>query len=86
MIDVSKAARIANDYFRDLFADEAYTKIRLAEAELTEDQKFWFVIIGYEEKPIGSLGLDLVHRKFKCLKIDAETGTLISIKSHRVKS
>lgn len=79
MIDLKQAADRAMEYFQELFQAQSYIKVLVDEVELSEDEKYWMVTLGYEEKPAGSLGLDMVHRKHKVFRIDVESHRIVSM-------
>ena len=47
MIDVKQAAKIAAEYFADLYADQKYSDILLEEVEYDEDDNVWRITLGY---------------------------------------
>ena len=87
-IDVRSAVYTAQNYIRsiqDLMG--VIEDLRLEEVELSEDQLFWFVTLGYN-RPVDKTHnflADLVpsskfERDYKIFKIDAETGDVKSMK------
>ncbi len=47
MIDVKRAAKIAAEYFADLYADQKYSDILLEEVEYDEAGGAWLITLGY---------------------------------------
>ncbi len=84
MIDIKSAAQKAMQHFSDVYSEEEYTRVHVEEIELAADKKSWWVIIGFDDMPQGSLGLDLFQRSYKRLQIDAETSDLTAIKVHQM--
>jgi hypothetical protein len=92
-INVRQAVEDAMTHFqgiKDLFGQQVHD-IRLEEIELTEDEKYWLVTIGFTREiennnertkafrdilPIPPL----VDRQYKTLKVNAETGEVKAIK------
>ncbi|MCB1041601.1 MAG: hypothetical protein KDC35_01595 [Acidobacteria bacterium] len=85
MIDIKTASQAAMRHFKEIFADDPFERIHLEEIELSEDGKLWIVLMSYDDRPSGSLGLDLLQRCHKVMKIDAETGALLAIKAYQTK-
>ena len=77
-------AKIAAEYFVDLYAEQTYSDILLEEVEYDDDGNSWSITLGYSiPNPADSLPLALKlpgHRKYKVFKIDAETGNVRSMK------
>ncbi|NJL83168.1 MAG: hypothetical protein HC890_09825 [Chloroflexaceae bacterium] len=49
---------------------------RLEETELSEDDKFWFITLGFEDQngEYSSLTIPSKRRQYRIFKIDTETG------------
>ena len=96
MIDVKEAARRAAEYFASLYDPNTYTDLELEEVELTEDEKFWLITLGYmpiTKNPFGALVPDPIPKifkspsgppKYKQFKIDAETGKVQAMMIRKV--
>ncbi len=78
MIDARAAAKKAREYFTRSYSDAANGPILLEEVELTDDRKFWLITLSYTPPPENPL-LPFIPsgRKFKTLKISAETGEVV---------
>jgi hypothetical protein len=94
-IDVREAARIARDYVKHVFADEHISGIQLEEIELSEDEKYWYVTIGFDTNRRAE-GTDLGNvisypytqqkyiRDYKLVTIRASDGEVESIKIRQI--
>lgn len=91
IIDVRQAARIARDYVKHVFTDEAISGIQLEEIELSEDEKYWYVTIGFdtnrlaEETSFGGIvtypfGKSKYIRDYKLVTVRASDGEVESVK------
>jgi len=87
-IDVKKAVKIATDYFHDLYPALRTANVMFEEVEMSEDQLYWLITMGYDQpKSISGLAVALypmgklpVERHFKTIKIDVKTGKVRSMK------
>lgn len=90
MIDVKQAVASAKTYASQLFQEEKILGLELEEVELSEDNKYWFVTLGFLV-PKPSLGIAdifapmVANRKYKLFKIDADNGIVLSMKIREVK-
>lgn len=80
MIDVKSAVHSAMDYisgFESLFPTR---NVRLEETELAEGggQSVWLITLSFVDNPL------LTARIYKQFRIDAETGTVLSMKSRPI--
>lgn len=89
MIDVKDAAKKAIAYFNDLYEGTGYQSIALEELELSSDETFWLITIGYNEPGFGvGAGVEIsgggflggTLRKYKIFEVDAKSGDVISMK------
>lgn len=92
--NVRDAVIAAKNYFQSLkdMINNKVEDLRLEEVELSEDQKFWFVTLGFEcpvAQKKNSLSELLPHqlaaspqyeREYKVFKVDSETGEVQSMK------
>lgn len=92
--NVRDAVIAAKNYFQSLkdMINNRIEDLRLEEVELSEDQKFWFVTLGFERPVVqkkNSLSELLptplpassqYEREYKIFKIDSETGEVQSMK------
>lgn len=87
MIDAAQAVSRAQDYFTTFFKDSPLTEVLLEEAELADDGRFWDVTFGFDYQPgSGSRGLGPGERMFKVVRIDAESGNMVSMKNAVINS
>ncbi|HEX3799917.1 MAG TPA: hypothetical protein VH413_14580 [Verrucomicrobiae bacterium] len=90
LLDVRQAAKSAMEYSQALFPTAI--NFSLEEAELSEDEKYWLITLGFETpngKPkvaksnhinLESLLLGGPKAKYKIFKVDATTGKVVSMK------
>jgi hypothetical protein len=99
MIDVKKAVAIASISFKDLLS--AASDITLEEVELSEDDRFWYITLSalipaevqpssvlqsqMNISPIAELFRPGSHRVYKIFTIDAETGSVKSMKIRKAE-
>jgi hypothetical protein len=83
MIDAKKAVDIANNYLKSVY-EASFPGLQLEEIELSEDQKFWLITLGYIA-PGASPFLYPPPKEYKSFKIDSETGNVISMKIRQVR-
>jgi hypothetical protein len=84
MIDVKQAVKIAYDYLTSLYPEAR--SVELEEVELTEDERYWLITLGYTALG-GSIpsAFALREKKYKTLKTDAESGRVVSMKMRLLK-
>ena len=90
MIDMKQAVQVAQDFCRTLYGQEQLTDFLLEEVELTEDEKFWLVTIGFSVQPLSSgqtaTGSSAASSSrgpahvYKTMKVDASSGRALSLK------
>ena len=88
MIEVKKAVKMAFGVFNELYDSKKFEDILLEEVELSDDNASWLVTLGfYRRTPsiniIESIGSKKYIRMYKTIQIDADTGSLISMKNCR---
>ncbi len=98
MIDVKEAVKIAGDTFATLFSSEKSADLELEEVEISDDEKYWFITLGFsvpkaksekEDSPLSRMltftEREKEHiRKYKIFRIDAQTGKFHSMKIREV--
>jgi hypothetical protein len=100
MIDVKEAVKIAGDTLATLFSSEklADFDLELEEVEISDDEKYWFITLGFsvpkaksekEDSPLSRMltfkEREKEHiRKYKIFRIDAQTGKFHSMKIREV--
>jgi hypothetical protein len=78
---VADAANAAMKYFQSLFP--RVRKVSLEEVELSDDEKFWMITLGFElpsDHPDIPSELLPPKTKFKVFKVNAQTGEVLSMK------
>ena len=81
MIDAKEAVRIANEYFSSMYEGGPLAEILLEEVELSEEGDAWLVTIGFDWQPTsGTASLGPGERKYKLMRLEVETGRLVSMK------
>jgi hypothetical protein len=92
MVDVKEAVGKAMDYLKDMYQIGQFKDVLLEEVDLSEDNKFWNVTIGFtrlQESTSGGPMATLIgqsaefKREFKVFQIDAESGALRSMRSRK---
>ena len=92
MVDVKQAVAKAMDYLRDMYQIDKFKDVLLEEVDLSEDNKFWNVTIGFtrgQETTSGGPMAVLIgqssefKREYKVFQIDAKTGDLRSMRSRK---
>ena len=71
MIDVSAAISTAKYYLESVFAAEGYKEVRLEEATLTDDDRFWLITFGFDQPQLGGT---LWRKDYKVVKVDSQSG------------
>ncbi|MBI1743857.1 hypothetical protein HYR54_12445 [Candidatus Acetothermia bacterium] len=79
MIDVKKAVEIARNHYLELYPDVLPSRLSLEEVELSDDENYWYITLGYSENSPISPVLPQVT-KYKTIKIDAASGKPLSMK------
>jgi len=88
-INVQVAAQKAVNYLQNLapHMGNQITNTRLEEIELSEDEKFWFITLGFDrlidDNLLGQLQ-QRAERDYKQIKIDATTGDVKAMKIRTV--
>jgi hypothetical protein len=89
MIDAKQAVKMAMEYLKDMYNTKEFKDIMLEEVELSEDNQYWNVTIGFTrrqvttaEGPMASLvgPTEAFKREFRVFKIDAKNGIVRSMK------
>ncbi|HEY0021873.1 MAG TPA: hypothetical protein VGB24_03155 [Longimicrobium sp.] len=92
MITVKEAVQTAQDWVRQIYTDAALEHLRLEEVELADDEKHWNITLGWVEPAVRENALAaalnghvrVLPRVYKTLHVDAETGTVKSMKIREV--
>jgi len=90
-IDVLRATHIALNYFRRIYK-ASFLRIRIEEIELTKDEKYWLLTIGYDIP--GTSGVSFAEtltgmkpmplREYKEFKLDAITGEVMYMRIRKI--
>ena len=84
ILDVKEAAKIAVAYVADLLSQDQLRDIRLEEVELSEDDDYWLVTIGFSRPEITKNVWEIVGgqlgREYRQVKLQARDGKVISMK------
>jgi hypothetical protein len=92
MVDVKQAVAKAMDYLKDMYKIDEFRDVLLEEVDLSEDNKFWNVTIGFtrvQESTSGGPMATLIgesgefKREYKVFRIDADNGDLRSMRSRK---
>ena len=87
-VDLNSAVKTALKFFRDSFGLLNPSDVQLEEIELSEDERYWLITVGYDNPTaVGALRGKYVLpqkvplRKYKVVRVDAQTGRPVSIKT-----
>ena len=89
MIDVKDAFESAKKYFKDMYG-ESIQGVALEEVELSDDESYWYITIGYMDSSqlVGPTGYQFSPfgpgRAYKIFKIDANNGKVMSMKVRNI--
>ena len=92
MVDVKQAVARAMGYLEDMYRIEQFKDVLLEEVDLSEDNKYWNVTIGFtrrQETTSGGPMATLIgqssefKREFKVFQIDSKNGDLRSMRSRK---
>lgn len=80
--DLKRAARLAEQYFAEIYEGQEFQNLRLEEVEWKEDDGAWLITLGFDLPARASMSniLGVPNRGFKTFEIDAQTGTLRAMK------
>ena len=87
-VDIHKAVKSAFSFFEKSFAHEKTSNLQLEEVELSDDGNFWLITLGYDD-PVAvmsellkasSLLRPRPLRKYKVVRVDAESGKAVAVK------
>lgn len=85
MLSTTAARDAAFSYFGQVYGDQ-FTNLALEEIELSDDERYWYVTIGFDiptQHP-AALVLQLPPKRgYKVLKIDAQNGSVKSMKMRK---
>jgi hypothetical protein len=78
MIDVKQAVGAAQQYLSYIFEGEQLRGLQVEEIELSEDDRFWYITLGWYEDPMHT------RRVYKVFKIKSRNGEVVSMKIRSV--
>jgi len=98
-LDVKQAARLALRYFADLYPGGLFTDVALEEVEMSEDERFWMITLGFNvpnpPPSVTALGKSIADvfgppppklvRKFKVFKVDTHSGKVVSMRIRKLE-
>ena len=90
MLTVQDAVKAAEEWVRGLYPEGALNHLRLEEVELSSDEKTWRITLGWVEQAVresslsAALGQRVLPRVYKTLTVDAESGSVRSMKIREV--
>jgi len=80
-ITPKEAAIAASKYFTDI---TGRTSATLEEIELSEDENYWMITLGYQSGELDGTGNLFPEKRYKIFEINALTGEVISMKIREV--
>ncbi len=85
-IDVKKAVHAARGYLTDMspLIGLEVKDIRLEEVELTDQQDFWLITLGFNRKVEDPIIPNQYERDYKLFKVNALTGAVEAMKIRTV--
>ena len=85
-IDVKKAVNAARGYLNDMspLIGAEVKDIRLEEVELTDQQDFWLITLGFNRRVNGPIIPNQYERDYKLFKVNALTGDVEAMKIRAV--
>jgi hypothetical protein len=92
MVDVKQAVAKAMDYLKDMYQIDQFKDVMLEEVDLSEDNKYWNVTIGFTRRQESTSGGPMAtligqstefKREYRVFQIDAESGDLRSMRSRK---
>lgn len=82
-MSVKEAIQKALQAMQDIFSLTPEQEVRLEEVERSEDDRYWLITFGYNISTMSKNPLfrvPIYEREYKVVKLDSETGEVISIK------
>jgi hypothetical protein len=92
MLTVKEAVQVAQDWVRDLYPKSALKHLRLEEVELSDDERYWNITLGWVEPAVAenafaaalSSDVRVLPRVYKTLAVDVESSAVKSMKMREV--
>ncbi len=83
MITAKEATQAAIKYFQEVF-NGRYDNLAVEEIELSSDEKFWSITLGYNMMSTMTMLVPTSQRTYKEFKVSAESGKVTAMKIHNV--
>jgi hypothetical protein len=92
MVDVKQAVSRAMSYLKELYPIEQFKDVLLEEVDLSEDNEYWNVTIGFTRRQDTTSGGPMAtligqssefKREYKVFQIDSKTGDLRSMRGRK---
>ncbi len=83
MIDVQQAAEVAVQYFIRL-NPQVNRNITLEEVEISDDERYWYITLGYTESGADSFFGGGTTRQYKLFTVDATDATVRAMKIRKI--
>jgi hypothetical protein len=92
MLTLKEAVQVTQDWVRQLYDESVLKHLRLEEVELSEDERYWNITLGWVEPAVAenpfdaalSSGARVLPRVYKTLVVDAQSGAVKSMKIREV--
>ena len=97
MVSVKEAVNSAFKFIENLYEGEDFADLSLEEVELSKDEDYWLVTVGFTRtysKPLEKVTVSpifeplsrtyVTNRDYKIVKIDANTGDAKSVKIRNI--
>lgn len=86
MISIKEAVQLAIELMADLYGSEPAEQPLVEEVELSKDEKYWLITLGLSDTSRARSAIEAMTReelkpRRKVVKVDAETGKILSMKS-----
>ena len=85
MVDIRQAVQAALEFMRDIYPEDELDKLGVEEVEHDPEAGHWLVTLGIGgAEPASTMSVvdgAGVDRHFKIIRIDAESGAVISLKN-----
>lgn len=91
-LDVKQAAKLALEYFKELYSIGPFMDVALEEVEMSDDGGYWMITLGFDAPKSSKTASPLADalgprfvRKFKIFKVDARTGKVVSMRIRKLE-
>jgi hypothetical protein len=85
-VDVKSAVQLAFEYLKSFqdFMGSQLENLRLEEVELSDNEPFWLITLGFDVPTDGEFFGPKQRREYKLLKVNSETGQVQAMKIREV--